>query len=862
MDPQYWRDVRTLFDELVDLPLHARTDRLAAIGASDVDLHASVSALLDADAHATDRLNHLDVAFLAPTDGPSDFNVQDPLGLSGQTLAHFSIHEALGAGGMGVVYRATDTRLNRTVALKLPLHQYRFDAGAKRRFLHEARSVAALDHPNLCSIFEVGESDEGHPFLAMPLYTGETLKALLGREGPLPATDAVEIARRILDGLASAHAAGIVHRDVKPGNVMLLADGGLKILDFGLAKARDLSLTGSRGHAGTVSYMAPEQILGDPVDERSDLWSIGVMLYEMLTGRRPFEGDRDIAVAHAIVHAEPARPSTLREGVPRTLEDIVLALLRKDAEERPGTAREVASQLSNLELGLAAPVQPPLPRGWISGTVVSGGKRTLRMTAIAAAGVVILAVAIVATRISWDPPAPVSPSEATLAVTPFTNLSGDPEQEYLSGGITEELRINLRRVDGLRVAARTSTLRSWSSDGDVNEVGKTLGVAYILQGSVRREGERVQISAELIEASSRSRVWSNTYDGAFDSLFAVRDEISDAVAAAMRIRSDHSPAARRPPTRSADAQELYLKGRHFWNQRTEDALVRAAEYFQRAVEIDSEYAQAYSGLADVEVAPRAGRPADRFARAKEAAAKALALDSTLAEAHASMAWILMWYDRDWAGAEGHFRKALELDPNYPWAHSWYSGYLTVTGRVEEGLAVMQRAHDLDPLSPPLAAYVGSHYITLRRDSAAVPYFQKALEMAPDFYMAHWGLARVYLGQGRYADALAHLEYEGGDYLGFSKAGLFGYAHARAGDKVAARRILDELYLKFREGTYVAPLDPGIIHIALGEHDEALTWLERIVTDRGSRFIINDPIFDPVRFDPRFVQLRQSLGLEK
>lgn len=861
MDPQYWRDVRTLFDELVELPLHLRAERLAAIGVADVELHALVAALLDADAHAEDRLSDLDVAFLTP---PADSPVSgrlDPLGLSGRTLAHFQILEALGSGGMGVVYRATDMRLNRAVALKLPLYPYWYDDSAKQRFLHEARSIAALDHPNLCGLFEVGESDEGYPFLAMPLYAGETLKERLAREGPLPASDAMEIARLVAEGLASAHAAGIVHRDVKPGNVMLLADGGVKVLDFGLAKARDLSLTGSRVHVGTVTYMAPEQVLGNPVDQRTDLWSLGVMLYEMLTGRRPFEGERDITVAHAIVHSEPVRPSSLREKIPRALEDIVLTLLQKEPRGRPGTARQVASQLTALQLGRRLPIRLALRQRWASAAVWRRN-RYVRTSVLVAAVLVIAAGTILAIRPSRDSSEQMAPSEGTIAVLPFTNLSGDPEQEYLSEGITEELRINLRRVEGLRVAARTSTLRTWSINDDVREVGKALGVVYMLQGSVRRDGEQVRITANLIDASNRYNVWSGSYDGEIDRLFAVHDAISHAIVSALRIRLNGRPVARRQPTSSPEAYELYLKGRYFWNQRTEEALVRAAEYFRRAVEIDPDYAEAYSGLADVEVAPRAGRPSERFARAKEAASRALALDSTLAEAHASMAWIMMWYDRDWVGAERHFRKAFQLDPNYPWAHSWYSGYLTVTGRVEEGLAAMRRAHDLDPLSPPLATHVGSHYITLRREREAVPYFLKALEIAPDFYMAHWGLARVYLRQGRYEDALAELEYEGGDYVGFHRAGLLGYAQALAGNEAQARRILDDLYLKVHRAEYVPPVDLAIIHIALGEHEEALTWLEQIEADRGSRFIINDPIFDSVRFDPRFLRLRQRLGLDK
>lgn len=862
MDPRRWREVRALFDELIELPPADVSARLATIGEANPALRDSVVALLEADRQADHRLGGVDAALLPAPDSSLSASLPDPFGLVGRTLAHFQVVAPLGSGGMGIVYRAEDMRLKRTVALKVPRPEYRLDDSARQRFLHEARTAAGLDHPNLCSIHEVGESEEGLPFLTMPLYPGETLKARLAREGPLPVDEVVEIAGKVAQGLAAAHDAGIVHRDVKPGNVMLLPNGAVKVLDFGLAKVQDFTITGSRMQLGTVMYMAPEQIRGAAVDERTDLWALGVVLYEMVTGRRPFEGEHGVAVAHAVVHEEPIRPSALRRDIPPSLEDLLFALLRKDPAGRPRTARQVASELDTLRRDHRLPARRSVRQRWAAATGWRRSRmgRVARATLITAGTTVAVAIAL-ATR-PQRLGTPTDPTEASIAVLPFVNLSTDPQQDYLGDGITDELTFLLATEGGMRVAARTSSYFFKGRNTDVREVGTALGVAAVLRGTVRGDGQRVRITARLLDASSGGQLWAESYERDLKDVLAIQEEIRRAVRATLRPPVTRPIASRPPPTRSPEAHELYLKGRHFWNQRTEEALVRATDYFRQAVALDPEYAEAYSGLADVEIAPRDGRPADRFARAKAAASRALALDSTLVETHLSTAWVKMWYDRDWAGAERHLQRALELNPNHIWAHAWYAAYLAATQRVEESLWAIQRAHELDPLSHAHTTYVGAHYLWLHRDTEAVIYFRKALEMKPDFFMAHWGLGRAYLVQGRYREALAEFQYDGGDFTGFHKAGLLGYAHALAGHKAEASRILGELQNKVRQGDYVPAIDPAIIHLGLGQRDAALTWLERLEEEHGARTFLVDPIFDPIRSEPRFQELLQRLGQVK
>lgn len=859
MEPERWQAVRAAFDELVELDSAKRAERLAMLGTTNPELRASVAVLLDADGIADNQLAELESALLVSSEDSASQPARDPFGLTGKMLGHFRMVEPLEAGGMSAVYRAEDTRLNRIVAVKVPLPGHHLDDSSRRRFLREARSVAALDHPSLCSIHEIGESD-GHLFLAMPLYPGETLRARLAREGTLPIDDALDIALQIAEGLAAAHDAGIVHRDVKPGNVMLLPRGTVKLLDFGLAKVEDAGLTLSRAALGTVSYMSPEQVSEQRVDARTDLWALGALLYEAVTGHRPFEGERPVAIAHAILHQQPARPSTLRRDIPPALERLLFSLLRKNPAHRTATARQVAAELSSIRIGDSSGAANAFRHRWLA---LTGWRRQrwLRLV-VPLAVVATMATGALIARHTLREPVATTVIAGSIAVLPFSNFSADREQEYLSDGITEELTTYLAKVSGLRVAAKTSAFLFKGQNPDVRRVGKALGVASVLQGTVQKTGNRLRVTAQLTDAATGFTIWAETYDREISDIFTMQDEISRRIVTALRVRLDRPVAARLPSTSSAEAYDLFLKGRYFWNQRSGTALVRAKSYFTQAVAVDSGYADAYSGLADVEIAPGPGRPAERFERAKAAASRAIALDPTLPEAHLSMGWISMWYDRRWADAEEHFRQAIELNPRLPWAIAWYAGYLAAVGRLEESLPLIKRAQALDPLNHVRATYVGMHYLWLRQPDAAASHFRQTLEFQPDFYMAHWGLARVYLDQGRYRQALAELQYDGGDFTGLHRPGLLGYANGKAGNVAAARRVLSELKASASRGDYVPPVDVALVHIALGEHEQALDALERIIDDRGARIFIVDPIFDPLRAAPRFMQIVERLGLSK
>ncbi|HEY7612611.1 MAG TPA: serine/threonine-protein kinase, partial [Gemmatimonadales bacterium] len=535
-------DVLSAFDEIAGLDGASRLARLTAIGATDPKLRQAVEALMEADSRADTILTRVESVLGEP---PPD---SDPLRLLGRTVSGFRVLEPLGQGGMGVVYRAEDTRLGRAVALKFPLVARNSDPAAGERFRREARVAAALDHPNLCPVYETGETTDGDLFYSMPLYEGETLKARLERAGPLPIPEAIGVATQLARGLGAAHGAGIVHRDLKPGNVMLLPDGTVKILDFGLAKASDLSLTGSRGRFGTISYMAPEQVLGHQIDARADLWALGVVLQEMLTGRRPFEGGHEIGIAHAILHESPPRPSALRDEIPAELDALIHRLLRKDPAQRQRSAEDVAAELGVVPQDGHA--------GWL-GTLRRLRSPASRLSLVPLALALLAGGAVLAHRTAGRASVPVS-----LAVLPFDWVGDSAATHYLAVGLGDAIGGDLARLRDVIAPSAVTTSIYREPSKPLKAITAELGVTAVVRGSVRRVGERVWVDARLLDGQGRE-LWARRYQGPLSELGSVEREIVRSSLSALRLRPAAAERERleRPPTSRARAYDLYLRGR-------------------------------------------------------------------------------------------------------------------------------------------------------------------------------------------------------------------------------------------------------------------------------------------------------------
>ena len=863
-DQRRWQQIQSSFDELVELNAGDRARRLAALANDDPDLRRAVEALLAADSKASAHLAPLEAAFLLDARTPAD-----ALGLAGRTISHFEVREPLGAGGMGVVYRAEDTKLGRPVALKFLLPQYNFDDVAKTRFLREAHSAAGLDHPNLCPIHEVGTSEDGWLFLAMPLYAGETLRARLTRDGSLPVHESLEIARQIAEGLQAAHAAGIVHRDLKPGNIMLLPDDTVRILDFGLAKARDQSLTESGVLLGTVSYMAPEQILGGTVDARADVWALGVVLYEMLTGRPPFQSERDMAIAHAILQDEPPLPSTHRRDISAPVEDLVLKLLHKDPARRYATASDVLRDLARAEavaVGTRHAIRRRLRR---VKRIVSGRRGRTVMSAAAllliGAGGYGLYRSLGATT---GASAALANSVQSVAVLPFTNVGGDSANEPFSDGMADELTTALGKVDGLTVTARASAFSLKSKGLDPSEIGRQLRVRYVVEGRVTRSKDRRRVAVDLVDITSGKEAWSDNFD--YSALnrneFTVQDSITRSI---VRHLVPHlSPSvialAAKHATESPEAHDLYVQGRYFFEKKDSASFAKAQEYFRRAIRSDSLYALAYAGLADAysqQATYGFAQLSSNFSKAKAYASRALALDSTLAEVHVSLGFIALFYEWDWTTAGRELRTALKLDERRAGAHLFHAWYYIATDSLSAAISEGRRAVDLEPFSPLNNTRLVGFLFYGGRYAEALEQGRKTFERDSTFSTLRQELARIYVALGRCAEALAVLESSSDQHVA-ALGGVRGYTYAKCGRRAQALAELERLRAQTRAGRHVSHYVFAVIYAGLGDTDQAIAELERAYIEHTwAMYMIRvEPAFVQLHSDPRFVALVRKVGL--
>ncbi len=669
----------------------------------------------------------------------------------GTRLGPYQILAPLGAGGMGEVYRAKHLRLDRDVAIKVLPEHLAQDLQALARFEREAKAVAALSHPNILAIDDFG-TDKGVTFAVTELLEGETLRSRLAR-GALPWREAVETGTALTEGLSAAHSKGIIHRDLKPENVFLTSEGRVKILDFGLARVRPKPSPQADASAptetlagtvmGTIGYMSPEQVRGEPADAPSDIFSLGCVLYEMVSGRRAFSRPNPSDTLAAILRDDPPPASGSGHEVPAELDRVLAQCLKKDTGQRFQSARDLAFALRAVQ-----------EIGRLAGAQVKPSPRSLRWALLVP---VAAAALVVAVSLYWI--AGRNPPIDSLGVLPFANATGSPDAEYLSDGITESLITDLSRLPGLRVKSREAVFRYKGREKDARIVGRELGVRAILKGRLAQRGDGLSVSVELVDARNANLIWSDQYNRKAGDILTIEREISSEISGKLRLRLTGEEQKRLATrhTESTEAYQLYLKGRYWWNRRTEQALKNSVEHFEQAIEKDPAYALVWAGLSDSYVMLAAYGVLPRqeaYLRAKAAARRALEIDKTLAGPHASLARVKTEYEWDWAGAEKEYRRAIELDPNYATAHQWYAIHLAAVGRPQQALPVIKRAREIDPLSTVVNSQVAWILYFGRRYDEAAEESRKAIAMDANFAWGHSGLGSVYLQRARYREAIA------------------------------------------------------------------------------------------------------------
>ena len=827
------------------------------------------------------------------------------------SLSHYRIVSKLGAGGMGEVYLAQDTKLNRKVALKILPPGLAADRDRMRRFVQEAQAAAALNHPNIAHIYEIGESDDRN-FIAMEFVDGVTLRAKIHDEK----SDLRTLLKHLLqvaEGLAKAHGSGIVHRDLKPDNIMITVDGHAKVLDFGLAKLLETrpESTDETGEAatalmpvqhstpgmvmGTVGYMSPEQAKAKPVDQRSDIFSFGCILYEATTGRKPFAGDSLVDTLHKIIHDPAPAISDFNPSVSAELQRVIRKCLAKEPAKRYQTIRDTANDLeelleemkgmSNIERSVAPSTSPSTSSG-LGGTdqyvraqttvsathspsssaeyIVSGFKRHKFVVAIVLVLLVGSAVGLFLYKNAGDRGTAID----SIAVLPFQNRSSDADTEYLSDGLAESLIFRLSQLPNLKVSPTSSVMRYKGKNTDIDQIARELEVDAVMSGRVSQRGEDLTISVELVDARTKKLIWAEKYDRKMSDLLATQREIATAITQKLELKLSGNDAKgiTKRYTDSNDAYQLYLKGRYSFAKRTKDDMLRAIEYFRQAIKLDPKFALAYARISETYGSMPAYpylSPKEAFPQAKAAAQQALEIDPTLPEAHTFLAYSLVIYDWNWVEAERSFQRAIELDPNNSAAHFRYGQiYLAPTGRVNEALVEIKRGLDLEPLDINMGATLAWAYSVGRQDDKAFEQAKKTYDLDPVHPIGRWILSQIYTDTGRYQEAISlseqWLQTDPTNQFALRDAGV-AYARAGRGDKA------EEMITRFREiakSQYIPSCRIAAIYGHLGERDKAFEELRKAFELRDwELFRLNaDTYWRPLRDDPRFKEMLKRLNL--